>query len=185
MQYVCLVSSILGTLLYSIVGYFGYKGIGKDLGCRSILSLFTETDTDLLKELVSRKYLGFVPTFTNCIFTPIFYSGIVFNTFPIIRLVSNIISSFTNKEVRREKIALGMSGFIFLFGIYKIDIDSLTGLLGYLLTAPLSFTFPAYFVSSCIKKMNAMKCGALIMQFVSISLVVILTSVEIKNSFSS
>lgn len=180
MNIICLGGAFFGTLLYGLVGYFGYKGIGRGLGDMSVLTLFSKPDHPVYAELVSRPYLKYVPTFINCIFCPIYFSAIVFSMYPVIRLCQNIGSRFSTSEIPRKKIALFATFLIFFFGFIKSDkIDGLLALFGYLLTTPLSFTFPAYFVFCCVRKKNLLKYSSVIMQIISISLMIVLTSLEI------
>lgn len=195
---VTILGSAMGTVLYSAVGFFGYKGLGSNIGNRSVLGIFSlkypdiEDSSDLspeLKVLVSLKerygeLLGSkLPRMICFAFIPIFFVGVVSSMFTTIPIMQDMLSRRGKKPSRRS-MSIFCCVLTFLFGIFKVNsLDRVLSVFGYLLTTPVSFLFPSLFVLyTSKKKMSIMTISSGIMIALSFTLMIGLLIAELKVS---
>lgn len=172
---ITLVSSITATILYSLVGYFGYRGFGYPIAKNGLISAFGNKNSSLaisLSERFSSLFGVYLPRFIQTAYIPIFFSGIVFNIFAVIPILQNFIK-VKGKPVSRNTLALVLSTLVIASGFQSVEnIDLLFGIIGFLFVAPLSFLFPALFVVKCTKKFNLMKIVSYAMLALSIAIMI-------------
>lgn len=185
---VVLKASVFATLLYTAVGYLGYKAVGNDIGSGSLLFAFAE-NKNILESLESRYGLYFgrhLPKLVHSLFCPVFFVGILFNMFSILPDLQNGLSYGRSKQVSRKTIALISALFVFCSGIRKIsNLDSLFSISGFLMTNPLSFLFPAVFMLYTTSKMNIATVTARLMIGISLTIMIGLTFLYLKSNFFS
>lgn len=168
-----LISSILATALYSIVGMFGYIAFGNAIGKESIILSFGVQESGLAKSLKSRFGETFgvlVPRAIHVAYIPIFFSGIIFNVFSIVPILGSFLS-FGGKPASRNFIASVLTLFIILSGVFNIEsLGAITGVIGFACVTPLSFLFPALFVVFSSKRMSLFKVVSYAMIVLSLAI---------------
>ena len=159
---VSLIATVLATILYSSVGYFGCKAFKELAGSGSIVLAFGDQTSSLAKFLKNRfetaPYFGvYLPRAIHTAYIPIFFSGIIFNIFGIVPILQNF-KKINGKPISRSTVALILAIGVVLSGIKKVsDLDFVFGVIGFLFVTPLSFLFPAIFVILCSKQLSLMK----------------------------
>jgi len=197
LRFVTFFASMLAALLYGAVGCFGYWGLGDSMGLDSVLKLFIKDASPVLESLELRfGYLGGVllPKIICSLFSLIFFSGIVFNMFPVIPIVQNMFSKTSDplnaaakpRKISRKAVSLIGCLFVFLSGFYQIGaIDQILAVVGSVVITPLSFIFPSLFIILSTKKFNLMKFIAITVAFVSSCAMVVLFYLEVMSLVES
>lgn len=184
--FVTAVASIFATILYSMVGFLGFRAFGGAIDGSPIILTFADSSSPVMISLTERygEIIGFyIPRTMLTLFLPIFFGGILFNTFSILPILQNAIK-FRGKPLSRKNVVTLSCLFIFLFGIKDIRdaLGSVFAICGFLLTTPLSFLFPALFVLyTPAKKSKLLTASSYLIAAISFVIMIGLTALKIKN----
>lgn len=189
---VTITGSAMATIMYSAVGFLGYRGLGSDIGNKSVLSIFSLNFSDLdekssefkvLNSLRERygEFVGITLPKALCfMFIPIFFVGVVSSMFSIIPTMQNMLSR-KGKQPSRRKMSMLCCALVFLFGAYNVEsLDKILAIFGYLLTTPLSFLFPSLFVLYTTKKVSLLTISSAAMIVLSCALMIGLSIIELR-----
>lgn len=176
-------ASILATILYSLVGYLGFRAVGHHIGKESLIFAISQKDTKIIDSLTLRygEYGGkYLSRLIHSLFSIIFFSGALFNLFPVLPILQEWFS-MKGKLASRRIIVFGL--IVFLFAVSLFDLGSfelLFAISGLFLTTPLSFIFPAIFAIFATPKLTFITVSAGIMLIVSVGMMIFLSLLKFE-----
>lgn len=200
-NFVLSLTCVVAVLLYSAIGFFGFRSVGEPIGNSSILSFFASTkdpsnrekDNVIMLSLIDRYGETFGKYLPQTIYTAyllVYFGGVAFNIFGTVPIIRQWIL-INGKQAPRKLVAFILASFLFLSGgfadfvLSPRGLDKVFAIIGSLLTTPLSFLFPGIFVIYTTRKMGLMKIGAIFTVILSIGLMVGLTAGAIKDDVAN
>ncbi|ELA40760.1 uncharacterized protein VICG_02203, partial [Vittaforma corneae ATCC 50505] len=160
-----------------------FRAVGAGVGGDPVIFHFGSS-SPIVEDLTERYgiYLGnYLPKALYTMFCPIFFSGIIFNMFVIIPILQKWFS-LKGRTPSRAVVTLALCVFLFATAIVPISgLGSVISIIGFLLTTPLSFMYPALFVLFTPSRSGTMKIGSGIVVGLSIAIMVGLTAMKIVD----
>jgi len=183
-------TSAIAVLLYGTVGLLGFWGLGDavakspingTVGTKSALEHFVVEDSPVIKSLMARYgtvFGSYLPRAIGYGYGLVYFGAGIFNMFGILPILRRWMTQMSpsGKPVPRKLVAFVAATLLFIpaYFMYEMDLSKMFAFIGFFLTTPLSFLFPAIFVIYTNKEMNLSKIGAILSAVVSLGLMGVL-----------
>ncbi|EQB60428.1 amino acid permease [Vairimorpha apis BRL 01] len=145
--------SVIGGLIYSLVGFFGYKLLGNSIGKEDLMKIFSTSSSNIHKELEGT-YLKYTPHIA--VFGAIF---VLMGSFPLqVNPATLILQKLLNKhdECSRKKLVSVLFGSMLLLNFLDLDLSTILNVLGAIFSNAIAFIFPALYYILAIKRFNVL-----------------------------
>ncbi|KAF9763745.1 Vacuolar amino acid transporter 6 [Nosema granulosis] len=151
---VSMVSALVGGVIYSAVGYFGYKVLGDEVIKQDLIKLFCK-ESSSINVFLANEYpkIKFLPSIAIVGAMVVLLGSFPLQLNPAAATIVKLFANERNAEKVRITSVTVMCGSMFLINLYPgLSLDVLLNIVGAIFNNALSFFFPCmYYILSCKK----------------------------------
>lgn len=149
---VSLVSAVVGGIIYSAVGFFGYRVLGDEVKGQDLIKLFCKKNSIINQYLEkNHSFIKFLPLIAVVGAMVVLLGSFPLQLNPAAATIVKLFANERNAEKIRIMSVTVMCGAMFLINLHpKLSLDILLSIVGAIFNNALSFFFPCmYYILSC------------------------------------